>query len=78
RAPFTARDGEINASPITVTSATLNAAGKARISLPKQYLDAALDIKTMGLTIPVTAKGPLSDISYGVDPRFALDMAKNL
>lgn len=38
RAPFTARDGEINASPITVTSATLNAAGKARISLPKQYL----------------------------------------
>ena len=33
RAPFTARDGEINASPITVTSATLNAAGKARISL---------------------------------------------
>ncbi len=78
RAPFTARDGEINASPITVTSATLNAAGKARISLPKQYLDAALDIKTMGLTIPVTAKGPLSDISCGVDPRFALDMAKNL
>lgn len=78
RAPFTARDGEINASPITVTSASLNAAGKARISLPRQYLDAAMDIKTLGLTIPVTAKGPLSNISYGVDPRFALDMAKNL
>lgn len=78
RAPFTARDGEINASPITVTSASLNGSGKARISLPRQYLDAAMDIKTLGMTIPVTVKGPFSDISYGVDPRFALDMAKNL
>ena len=78
RAPFTAKDGEINAAPITVASPSLNAAGKARISLPRQHLDAAMDIKTLGLTIPVTAKGPLSDISYGVDPKFALDMAKNL
>lgn len=78
RAPFTARDGEINVAPITVASSSLNAAGKAHISLPRQYLDAAMDIKTMGMTIPVTAKGPLSDISYGVDPKFALDMAKGL
>ncbi|WP_374281491.1 AsmA family protein [Desulfovibrio sp.] len=78
RAPFTAKDGEINAAPITVASPSLNAAGKARISLPRQHIDAAMDIKTLGLTIPVTAKGPLSDISYGVDPKFALDMAKKL
>ncbi len=78
KAPFTARDGEINASPITLTSTSLNGAGKAHISLPRQYLDASMDIKTLGMTIPVTAKGPLSDISYGIDPRFALDMAKNL
>ena len=78
RAPFTAKNGEINAAPITVTSPSLNAAGKARISLPRQNIDAAMDIKTLGLTIPVTAKGPLSDISYGVDPKFALDMAKSL
>jgi len=78
RAPFTAKDGEINAAPITVTSPSLNAVGKARISLPRQHLDAAMDIKTLGLTIPVTARGPLSDISYGVDPKFALDMAKSL
>ena len=78
RAPFTAKNGEINAAPITVTSSSLNAAGKARISLPRQNIDAAMDIKTLGLTIPVTAKGPLSDISYGVDPKFALDMAKSL
>ena len=37
-----------------------------------------MDIKTLGLTIPVTARGPLRDISYGVDPKFALDMAKSL
>lgn len=78
RAPFTAKDGEIYAAPITVTSPSLNAAGKARISLPRQHVDATMDIKTLGLTIPVTAKGPLSDISYGVDPKFALDMAKSL
>ena len=78
RAPFTAKNGEINVAPITVTSPSLNAAGKARISLPRQNIDAAMDIKTLGLTIPVTAKGPLSDISYGVDPKFALDMAKSL
>ena len=78
RAPFTAKNGEINAAPITAASPSLNAAGKARISLPRQNIDAAMDIKTMGLTIPVTAKGPLSDISYGVDPKFALDMAKSL
>lgn len=78
RAPFTAKNGEINAAPITVASPSLNAAGKARISLPRQNIDAAMDIKTLGLTIPVTAKGPLSDISYGVDPKFALDMAKSL
>ena len=78
RAPFTAKNGEINAAPITVTSSSLNAAGKARISLPRQNIDAAMDIKTLGLNIPVTAKGPLSDISYGVDPKFALDMAKSL
>ena len=30
------------------------------------------------MTIPVTAKGPLNDISYSVDPRFALDIAKGL
>ena len=78
RAPFTAKDGEINSTPITVVSPSLNAAGKARISLPRQHIDAAMDIKTLGMTIPVTAKGPLSDISYGVDPKFALDMAKKL
>ena len=78
RAPFTAKNGEINAAPITVASSGLNAAGKAHISLPRQSIEANMDIKTLGLTIPVTAKGPLSDISYGVDPKFALDMAKSL
>ena len=77
RAAFTARNGEIDVTPITVTSASLNAAGKAHISLPRQYLDASISIKALGLTIPVIAKGPLNDISYGVDSRF-LDAAKNL
>ena len=77
RASFTARNGEIDVTPITVTSASLTAGGKAHISLPRQYLDGSVSIRTLGLTIPVVAKGPLNDISYGVDSRF-LDAAKNL
>lgn len=78
RAPFTIRNGEIAAQPITVTAPGFNALGRARASLPRQYLDATGDIKTLGMTIPVIAKGPFSDISYGVDPKFALDLAKKL
>ncbi|WP_165175117.1 AsmA family protein [Desulfovibrio sp. ZJ369] len=78
RVPFTARNGEIAAQPITVSATGFNAVGQARASLPRQYLDAAADIKTLGMTIPVMAKGPFSDIAYGVDPKFALDLAKKL
>ena len=78
RVPFTARNGEVTAQPITVSSAGLNASGRAQASLPREYLDATADIKTLGMTIPVVAKGPFSDISYGVDPKFALDMARRL
>ena len=78
RVPFTARNGEVTAQPITVSSAGLNASGRAQASLPREYLDATADIKTLGMTIPVVAKGPFSNISYGVDPKFALDMARKL
>ena len=78
RVPFTARNGEVTAQPITVSSAGLNASGRALASLPREYLDATADIKTLGMTIPVVAKGPFSNISYGVDPKFALDMARKL
>ena len=78
RVPFTARNGEMTAQPITVSSAGLNASGRALASLPREYLDATADIKTLGMTIPVVAKGPFGNISYGVDPKFALDMARKL
>lgn len=78
RVPFTARNGEVTAQPVTVSSAGLNASGRAQASLSRQHLDAAADIKTLGMTIPVVAKGPFSNISYGVDPKFALDMAGKL
>ena len=77
RASFTARNGEIDVTPITVTSASVAAGGKAHISLPRQHLDGSVSIRTLGLTIPVFARGPLNDISYGVDSRF-FDAAKNL
>lgn len=78
RVPFTARNGEITAQPVTVTSAGLNARGRAQASLPRQYFSATGDIKTLGMNIPVVARGPFNDISYGVDPKFALDVARKL
>ena len=76
--PFTAKNGEISASPITVSSSGLNARGQAKISLPRQNLEATANVETLGMTVPVIVKGPFSNISYSVDPRFALDMAKKL
>lgn len=78
RVPFTARNGEITAQPVTVTSAGLNARGRVQASLPRQYFSATGDIKTLGMNIPVVAKGPFNNISYGVDPKFALDVARKL
>ncbi|MBE6442493.1 MAG: AsmA family protein [Desulfovibrio desulfuricans] len=78
RAPFAARKGIVDAAPVTVTSSGLKGAGKARVSLPGNRLDAVMNVTTLGMTIPVTAHGPLDNIAFGVDPRFALDMAKAL
>jgi AsmA protein len=76
RVPFTATGGEITAKPVTVSSPELNAAGQARASLPREYLDATADVRTLGMTLPVTAKGPFSNVSVGLDPKFALDAVK--
>lgn len=38
RVPFTARNGEVTAQPITVSSAGLNASGRALANLPREYL----------------------------------------
>ncbi|MDR3363210.1 MAG: AsmA family protein [Desulfovibrio sp.] len=76
RVPFTATGGEVAAKPVTVSSPELNAVGQARVSLPREYLDATADVKTLGMTLPVTAKGPFSNVSVGLDPKFALDAIK--
>jgi len=78
RIPFTARNGEITAQPVTVTSSGLNAQGRAHVSLPRQYLNATAQVRALGMNIPVVAQGPFSNITYGVEPRFALDMARKL
>lgn len=78
RVPFTARNSDVTAQPVTIASAGLNASGRAQASLSRQYLDATAEIKTLGMTIPVVVRGPFSNLSYGVDPKFALDMAGKL
>lgn len=78
RAPFTARSGEITANPISAGAQGLGARGRAVISLPRRNLDAAINVETLGMTIPLIIRGPFDNISYYADPRFALDAASKL
>ncbi len=78
RAPFTARRGEITARPVTVTASGLSARGDLRASLPREFLEGSATVTTMGLNIPLTFKGPFSDVSVSVDPKFALELGRKL
>lgn len=78
RAPFTARRGEITARPVTVTASGLSARGDLRASLPREFLEGSATVTTMGLNIPLTFKGPFSDVRVGVDPKFALELGRKL
>lgn len=78
RAPFTARKGEITARPVTVAASGLSARGDLRVSLPREYLEGSATVTAMGLNIPLTFKGPLSDVGVSVDPKFALELGRKL
>ena len=58
---------------MTLSSPAFTAKGKATINLPRDSLDFAADMHLLGMTVPVVASGPFSRISYGVDPRRALE-----
>ncbi|MDR1777600.1 MAG: AsmA family protein [Desulfovibrio sp.] len=72
RVPFTARNGEITAQPITAVSKGVDAKGRALASLPKARLDATAVVQSLGLTLPVYARGPFSDLSFGLDSKAIL------
>jgi AsmA protein len=77
RVPFAARNGEVTAQPVTVTSQGIDAKGRALASLPKEHLDATASVRLLGLNLPVYAKGPFSNLSYGLDPKFTLPGIKS-
>ena len=78
RAPFTVKNGDIHASPVTVSATGLSARGQAKVSLPRQYLEASATVETLGISVPVIAKGPFTNIGYSLDPRFAQGKSKKL
>ena len=78
RAPFTVKNGVIHASPVTVSATGLSARGQAKVSLPRQYLEASATVETLGISVPVIAKGPFTNIGYSLDPRFAQGKSKKL
>lgn len=76
--PFVIRKGEVTSKPVVASADTLNANGQATASLPRKYLHATADVRTLGLTIPVIVDGPFDRLTYTVDPRFLERMATGL
>lgn len=66
--PFTAKNGMVNLSPISLTSSSVNAKGQGMVNLPQSTLNMSADIVMLGITVPVVASGSFSNLSYGVDP----------
>lgn len=67
--PFTAKNGIVSINPLTLTSPTLNAKGQGTVNLPQENLNMSADIAMLGITLPVVASGPFSNLSYGLDPK---------
>lgn len=67
--PFTAKNGIVTINPLTLTSPTLNAKGQGTVNLPQENLNLSADIAMLGITLPVVASGPFSNLSYGLDPK---------
>lgn len=78
RLPLEAKQGEIISRPVTITSSKINGTGQATASLPRQYLHATADVHALGMTIPLIVKGPFSQISCSVDPRFLGNLTRGL
>lgn len=78
KVPFVLRKGEADLKPMTASSPKLQARGQAHASLPRQHLQGTATITTLGLDIPVNYEGPFDDLSFSLDPKFALDAVKGL
>lgn len=66
--PFTAQDGMVRLSPISLTSPSVNAKGQGTVNVPQSSLNMSADIAMLGITVPVVASGPFNNLSYGIDP----------
>lgn len=74
KADFTASDGLIVFPALSLNANGLSGIGRVTINLPREEVDGRINLKTMGLNIPLTFKGPFNNINLGVDSRFSLDL----
>ena len=74
RVPFTAQNGIISINGMSLHGEGISAAGKGMVRLPQEDMDMAATLSMLGMQIPVTISGPLANLSYGVDPKWAARM----
>lgn len=77
-ARFDMKSGVMTARPIVVSADGLSAKGQALVNLGTRHLDCSLDVKTLGMDLPLTFKGPFDNVELGVSSRFLPDIKFDL
>lgn len=77
-ARFDMKSGEMTVRPISVRADGLTAKGQALVNLGLRLLDCSLDVKALGIDLPLTFKGPFDNVELGVSPRFLPDIKLDL
>lgn len=60
--------GKLFIDPMLIKSQSLEAAAKGEINLEKDSLSAQLSLKAFGMSLPIALYGPLSKLSWRVEP----------
>ncbi len=66
RAEFNATGGVLNFTPLILDARGLQGKGAATVDLTKKWLDGQAQIKVLGLDLPLTFRGPLDNVSFGL------------
>ncbi len=78
RMPFESQKGEIRSRKLSAQATGLTASGNLHLSLPREYLEGAVNVRTLGLDVPLLFEGPLAQISLKLDPKFIFSLGKDV
>ena len=63
-------NGLLEIGPVFIKSDAYSAQASGKLSLPKDSVDAQVDLKAFGMSLPVQISGALSDLSWRIEPEW--------